>query len=71
MFIPVTVDPRQLVPQGIEFDGEREVPCLCGKTCALKNVMLVWTKRAGTNDYGYYAACGPTCVIIQVSQGNA
>ncbi len=41
MFIPVTVDPRQLVPQGIEFDGEREVPCLCGKTCALKNVMLV------------------------------
>lgn len=67
MFLPVTVDPRQ-VPF---FEAERVLKCFCGKEVCMKDVHLVWTHAVGSHEYGYYAACSPMCIFIHVSQGSA
>jgi hypothetical protein len=71
MEFPITVDPRQFVPEGSEFDGERDVRCICGKQAKLQNVRLCWMHRQGTPTFAYYVACGLACIITRLSQGDA
>jgi hypothetical protein len=69
--LPITIDPRQLVPEGSEFNGDLDVRCMCGRTTKLKDVRLCWMHRQGTPTFAYYAACGLGCVIVRASQGDA
>lgn len=73
MFLPITIDPRDLVHLKTDlglFPSEQPVDCICGKKTTLGAVRLVWTHRSGTTDFGWWAACSPMCVFIHCSAGE-
>lgn len=68
------IDPQLImasVPKGAEFDGEREVHCLCGRQAKLKDVKLCWTRPVGTEDWGYRALCSMGCLTVNITEGSA
>lgn len=70
MFLPITIDPRELVPPGMQFEGGSDVTCICGNITKLSEVKLVWTHRAGIANFGWWAACSPMCIFIHCSAGS-
>ncbi len=68
MLHPHTIDPRDLLPPGKEFDSEREVVCLCGRTVKLGTTKLTWADLG--DGYGYRAVCCQGCLIIHFPQGK-
>jgi hypothetical protein len=57
------------MPKGTEFDGERAVTCLCGKSVAVGGVKLVWLNFS--DGWGYRAVCGQSCYVAHLQGGAA
>jgi hypothetical protein len=67
VFHPFTVPAKHT-----SLDQNQQLKCLCGKDVRLGDCLCVWTHAANEPDnYGYYAACSPQCVIIRVTEGHA
>ena len=72
MYYPPLIEPQQLCPAGCEFDGDKEVRCLCGREAKLKEIKLLWTFPAGNEkERGWYACCSQGCLTLHVSEGEA
>lgn len=70
MFLPPTFKPQEIAT----LDKQKlddTIPCLCGADVPLRDCLCVWTHKAGSEKYGYYAACGIGCITTHVSLGSA
>jgi hypothetical protein len=53
------------------LNQQERLTCMCGKQIRVGDGLACYTHPTGSEEYGYYIACSPTCLIVHVSAGSA
>jgi hypothetical protein len=69
MFVPPTYHAKTLNFTDEMLDAPDQT-CACGNCVKLRDCIVTWTQKEGTDEYGWFALCGAQCFTARITQGH-